>query len=224
MKTVLIGIGGGVAVGVVVGLVIGHSGAHHQLHFYDKPPEMSATAGLAPLSAEATKQVFAKPAANAPAATAPAAPAAAAAPKPAAPAPAAPAPAAAKPAAAPAATAPAAPAPAVATPAAAPTADLVAAGEKAFNKCKACHTTEANGPDRVGPNMHGLFGRKSGTKPGFKYSEAMTKAGVTWDETTIDKYLSDPKGYVPQNRMAFPGVPKPEERAAIIAYLKQATK
>jgi cytochrome c len=72
--------------------------------------------------------------------------------------------------------------------------------------------------------MHGLFGRKSGTKSGFKFSDAMTKAGITWDDSTIDKYIADPKGFIPQNRMAFAGVSKPDERAAIIAYLKQATK
>ena len=103
-------------------------------------------------------------------------------------------------------------------------ADLVAQGEKVFAPCKACHTTDAGGADRLGPNLHGLFGRKSGTKDGYKFSEAMTKAGIVWDEKQIDTYMANPKTFIPGNRMAFPGVPKPENRVALIAFLKQATK
>ncbi|MCW2238424.1 c-type cytochrome [Azospirillum canadense] len=95
-----------------------------------------------------------------------------------------------------------------------------AAGEKVFNQCKACHTIEAGGPNRVGPNLHGVVGRKSGSHEGFNYSDAMKNAGITWDEAQLDKYLTDPKGAVPGNKMAFAGVKNEQARKDLIAFLK----
>jgi len=102
-------------------------------------------------------------------------------------------------------------------------ADDVAEGQKTFAKCKACHQLAA-GKNGVGPSLHGLFGRKSGTAEGYKYSDAMKNKGVTWDEKTIAQYLTDPKAFVPGNKMAFPGIKKESELEHLIAYLKDATK
>lgn len=94
-----------------------------------------------------------------------------------------------------------------------------AAGEKAFRKCKACHVADEE-KNRVGPHLVGIYGRASGSVADFKYSDAMAGAGLTWDEATLDQYLADPKGYMPGNKMAFPGLRKDDERANVIAYLK----
>ncbi|MGE5476377.1 MAG: c-type cytochrome, partial [Bacteroidales bacterium] len=89
----------------------------------------------------------------------------------------------------------------------------------AFNQCKACHKVEA-GKHGVGPSLAGVFGKKAGQAEGYKYSEAHIKSGLTWDEATLSKYLADPKGTVPGNKMAFAGLKKPEDVAAVIDYLK----
>jgi cytochrome c len=94
-------------------------------------------------------------------------------------------------------------------------------GEKIFARCKACHTIEA-GKNKVGPSLAGVVGRHAGAIADFKYSDAMHSAGVTWDEASLDKYLADPKGFVPGNKMAFPGLKNEQDRQDVIAYLKQA--
>jgi len=92
-------------------------------------------------------------------------------------------------------------------------------GEKIFAKCKACHTVEA-GKNKVGPSLAGVVGRKAGMAPGFNYSDAMKNAGLTWDEATLSTYLTNPRKLVPGTKMAFPGLPKEQDRLDVIAYLK----
>ncbi len=97
-------------------------------------------------------------------------------------------------------------------------------GKRQFAPCTACHTTEEGGPDKVGPNLHGVIGRKAGTKPGFAYSDALKNSGIVWDEAKLDEWIKKPAALVPGTKMAFIGISNDQVRANIIAYLKQATK
>ena len=99
-----------------------------------------------------------------------------------------------------------------------------AAGQAIFNRCKICHTLESGGRNTVGPNLHGMFGRKAGTSDGFAYSEAMKNSGIVWDDSTLTKYLRDPKEVVPGGKMAFPGIKDDQQLADLLAYLHQATQ
>ena len=98
-----------------------------------------------------------------------------------------------------------------------------AAGEKVFNKCKACHVLNEE-KNRVGPYLLGVFGRPAGTVEGFTYSSAMKDSGIVWSEETIAEYVADPKGRVPGNKMFFPGLKKQEDISNLLAYLKEATQ
>lgn len=94
-----------------------------------------------------------------------------------------------------------------------------AAGEKIFNaKCKACHSVQA-GKNMVGPSLFGIVGRTAGSVEGFKYSDANKNSGVKWSAETLDPYLTDPKAFMPGNKMVFPGLKDAKERADVIAYL-----
>lgn len=96
-----------------------------------------------------------------------------------------------------------------------------ATGKRVFNQCQACHTV-VKGKNGLGPSLNGVVGRKAGTADGFKnYSPAMQKSDVAWTEENLDKYLSDPKGFLPGNRMIFVGLKKDQDRADVIAFIKQ---
>lgn len=96
-----------------------------------------------------------------------------------------------------------------------------AAGEKVFAKCKACHQVGEGARNLVGPVLNGVVGRAAGTYPGYHYSEANKKSGLTWDEATLTQYLKNPKAKVPGTKMFFPGLPSDNDIANVIAYLKQ---
>jgi cytochrome c len=85
--------------------------------------------------------------------------------------------------------------------------------------CFICHSAEA-GQNKVGPSLFGVVGRKSGEEAGFNYSDAMQGAHLTWDEATLDKYLTDPRVMVPGTKMLFQGVKNDADRHALIDYLK----
>jgi cytochrome c len=97
-------------------------------------------------------------------------------------------------------------------------------GEAMLQKCKICHTLEVGGRSAVGPNLHGLFGRKAGTAAGYQFSAAMTNSGIVWDEKTLATFLHDPKGSIPGNRMAVPGIGDDAVLSDLIAQLKQAAQ
>ncbi|WP_374368504.1 cytochrome c family protein [Dongia sp.] len=94
-------------------------------------------------------------------------------------------------------------------------------GKKIFARCAACHSVEAD-VNKIGPSLHGIIGRPAGTIADFKYSDAMKSSGLTWDPDTLDKYLTKPKELIPGNKMIFPGLPKPTDRADLISYLQEA--
>jgi cytochrome c len=96
-----------------------------------------------------------------------------------------------------------------------------AAGEKVFMKCKICHQIGETAKNMVGPVLNGVVGRKAGSYPGYHYSDANEKSGITWDEAELKKYLKDPKGVVPGTKMVFPGLQSDDDVANVIAYLKQ---
>lgn len=94
------------------------------------------------------------------------------------------------------------------------------AGEKLYVRCQGCHSIETN---RVGPRHQGLFGRAAGSLEDYNYSEAMRASGVVWDETTLDKFLTAPREFIKGTKMPFSGMKDPQERADLIAWLKQST-
>ncbi len=96
----------------------------------------------------------------------------------------------------------------------------VEAGEAGVKICKACHTFDDGGPNRVGPNLHGVVGRDIASVEGFAYSDILKTLPGAWDDEKLDAYLLNPRAAAPGNKMAFAGVKKAEDRAAVIAYLR----
>lgn len=99
-----------------------------------------------------------------------------------------------------------------------------AAGEKSFNKCRACHQVGETAKNTVGPILNGLFGRKSGTVEGYSYSEANKNAAIMWDEAVFADYIKDPKAKVPGTKMVFAGIKNEQEIKDLTAFLKQFDK
>ena len=95
------------------------------------------------------------------------------------------------------------------------------AGEAAFNNaCRTCHSWKA-GDNRLGPNLHGIVGRQAGSAQGFAYSDSVKNSGITWDDATLDKFITAPDQVVPGNNMKpFTGISDAATRKSIIDFLK----
>lgn len=97
------------------------------------------------------------------------------------------------------------------------------AGKKVFMRCAACHSLDA-GVNKIGPSLHGIIGRQAGTVEKYVYSAANKASGITWSEQVMFDYLKSPQTMVKGTKMAFVGIPKPQERADVIAFIRGASK
>ena len=102
------------------------------------------------------------------------------------------------------------------------TGDL-ANGKAKFGMCRSCHTIVPGGANMTGPNLHGVFGRKAGEVASYKYSDAVKNAGFVWDAAHLDKWLAEPRTFLPGTKMSFAGLKNPKDRIDLIAYLKVET-
>jgi len=98
------------------------------------------------------------------------------------------------------------------------TADL-SRGEMTARQCMTCHTFQKGGPNGVGPNLWDIVGRPRASEPGFDYSDAMKAKGATWTIDELNKFLTNPRGYIPGTKMTFAGLPRGNQRADVIDYL-----
>lgn len=94
-------------------------------------------------------------------------------------------------------------------------------GEQLIGRCTSCHTFEKGKPNGVGPNQYGLMGSHMAHEPTFNYSDALKNKGGKWGFQELSEFLTSPQKFIPGNRMAYAGMKKPEERAALIAYINQ---
>jgi len=97
-------------------------------------------------------------------------------------------------------------------------------GKTKFELCRQCHTIVPDGANMTGPNLYGVFGKAAGTsKATYAYTDALKASGITWDAAAIDKWITDPHAVVPHTKMSFPGMPDPNDRRDVIAYVKIAS-
>ena len=100
----------------------------------------------------------------------------------------------------------------------------IAAGETAFRKCGPCHSIGPDTANKVGPELNGLDGRKSGIVDGFNYSDANKASGITWDEAVFKDYIKDPRAKIPGTKMVFAGIKSEKEIGDLWSYVSQFDK
>ena len=100
----------------------------------------------------------------------------------------------------------------------------VAAGKTSFNKCMVCHSIGEGAKNKVGPELNGIDGRKSGSAPDYNYSDANKNSGITWNEAQFKEYIRDPKAKIPGTKMAFAGVKNDKEVNDLWAFISQYDK
>lgn len=95
-------------------------------------------------------------------------------------------------------------------------------GARIFVQCQACHSIQRGAPDKIGPNLNGIIGKPAGARPGYAYSAKLVEAKLRWDDATLDRWLARPAAIVPGTKMIFAGLPRADDRAAVIAFLKKS--
>lgn len=96
-------------------------------------------------------------------------------------------------------------------------------GKRTFKLCQSCHTLAEGGPNLVGPNLYGVFGREIGAVEGFNYSKAVQGSDIVWTPEILAQWLESPRDFLPGNNMSFAGVRRPDDREAVIAYIMAET-
>ena len=97
-------------------------------------------------------------------------------------------------------------------------------GQRLYLQCQACHSMRPGEPHKIGPNLAGIVEAPAASRPGYVYSRALKASGLRWDQVTLDRWLTSPAKTVPGNKMIYPGMKSAADRAALIAYLRRASR